>query len=106
MPEHRIIEAGQDLYQKWVAPEILDFPGGIFYHPDFILSASQVLNLEFNPLIYISSNKLSGFANLLTGKKYGVKTALIPPLFQYYGPVALGEDEEIFHELIEYINNN
>jgi len=106
LPEHKIIEANQDLYRKWVTPDLIDIPGGIFYQPDFLLAASQILDLEFNPLICIISEKLAGLANLLTGKKYGVKTALIPPLFQYYGPVSLSENDNIIHEFIQYINNN
>jgi len=45
-------------------------------------------------------------ANLLASKKYGIKTALIPPLFQYYGPISPANDEESIYELIGHINNN
>jgi len=106
LSEHKIIEANQDFYRKWVTPDLIDIPGGIFYHPDFLLAASRILGLKFNPLICFTSNKLTGIANLLTGEKYSVKTALIPSLFQYYGPVSLVKDEDIMNELIEHINNN
>lgn len=94
------------MYKKWITPDFLDFPGGIFYQPDFLLAASRKLGLHFNPLICVTSNKLTGIANLLTRKKYGIRTALIPPLFQYYGPISLGNEEEIIDELIRHINNN
>jgi hypothetical protein len=105
LPEYKIIEADQDLYRKWVTPDLIDFSGGVFYNPDFLLTASQILDLNFDPLLCIDSEKLAGLANLITGKKYGVKTALIPPYFQYYGPVSLRGDEDVFHKLIQQINN-
>ena len=44
--------------------------------------------------------------NLLTGHKLIFKTALIPTLFQYYGPVGFDINKEVNEQMIKYAADN
>ncbi|OQX92540.1 MAG: hypothetical protein B6D58_02325 [candidate division Zixibacteria bacterium 4484_95] len=105
MPELEIIKADKTQYRNWVTSEQLDFSGSIFYHPDFLEVAADILNLQFKPLICLSSGKLTGIVNLLIGNRFNVKTALIPRLFQYYGPVAIAGNTDVFEYVTKTIEN-
>ena len=103
MTQNQTIKASEDQYRSKVTPDILDFPGSIFYHSDFLTTASKILNLKFQPLLCISNEELTGIANTFTANRFNVKTAFIPNLFQYYGPITLKPDERIFEYIDEAI---
>jgi hypothetical protein len=105
LPELEIIKADKAQYRKWVTPDQLDFSGSIFYHPDYLESASDILNLQFKPLVCLSTGVLTGIANLLIGGRFNIKTALIPRLFQYYGPVAITGNANVFKCVTKAIEN-
>ena len=88
-----------------VTSDALDFPGSIFYEPGFLETASQIQQLDFKPVIVLENNRVVGIANYLIGGKKGVKIAAIPRLFQYFGPVVLIDDSQIYHRLIEPLGN-
>jgi hypothetical protein len=95
-----IIKADTELYRSHVTDEVLDFPGSIFYHPDFLLTAAEILKLQFQPYLCFCSGKLAGFANTFRGGKLKIRTCAIPRLFQYYGPVATDDAEQVLHMMI------
>ncbi len=99
MSDCEIIFPERDRYRKLVTPELLDFPGSVFYEPIFLITAAEVLNLEFEPAIAIRDNKVIGLANFLIGKRAGIRSASIPRLFQYYGPIGLGDDPGTANDL-------
>ncbi|MCP4583346.1 MAG: GNAT family N-acetyltransferase [candidate division Zixibacteria bacterium] len=105
MPEYNIIKADQEHYRRWISPGCLDFPGSVFYHPDFLVAASGILNLDFSPLICFDDKSPVGIANTLAGGKYNVKTAMIPRFFQYYGPVALSSGPGIYKALFKALEH-
>ena len=106
MPRFEIIEADYERYKKSVSPEVLSFPGSIFYHPDFLLAASVHLGLQFRPLLCYRSGSLCGIANLLSRKRGRINSASIPQLFQYYGLKTLGDQPDLFEELERTLVDN
>lgn len=105
MPEFESIKVDKARYRSWVTPDRLGFSGSIFYHPDFLEIAADILDLQYKPLLCLSSGKLIGMANLLIGGRLSVKTALIPKLFQYYGPVTITDEAGVFECVINTIKN-
>jgi len=93
-------------YRSQVTSGTLDFSGSIFYHPDFLKVASEILNLTFQPVICHASGELAGIANIFTSGKFNVKTAIIPRLFQYYGPISLTSVNGIFESVCKVIKND
>jgi len=89
-----------------IATDKLDFPGSIFYQPDFLITASEILNLDFQPYVCFASDILTGMANILLGGKFNIRTAIIPTFFQYYGPISLPEDKAVLKYLYESIQND
>jgi hypothetical protein len=61
--------------------------GGIFHHPSFVNSASQILGLRGESSIINIADKPVGSANLLYGRNTIFHTITIPQLFQYFGPI-------------------
>jgi hypothetical protein len=101
LADHGIIKVNPDQYRKLVTPDILDFEGSIFYEPEFLITAAEMLRLKFDAYLCIKNEKVLGLANYLVGGKAGIKIAAIPSLFQYFGPVVLDNDPVLFGELIE-----
>ena len=106
MLEFKAIKVDEHQYRNQVTSETLDFHGSIFYHPDFLKTASDLLNLKFQPLICYASGELAGIANLFISSRFNVKTAIIPHLFQYYGPVTLASEGSIFESVYRAIKND
>jgi hypothetical protein len=105
LPEYHTIQPNRDDYRRLVTSDALDFPGSIFYEPDFLETASQIQKLDFKPVIVMQNDRVVGLANYLIGGKRGVKVAAIPRLFQYFGPIALIDDQDIYYHLIEPLEN-
>lgn len=106
MTDYEIISPDPDQYRKLITSDILDFPGSVFYEPEFLIASASILNLDFRPALTLLSDKVTGISNYLIGDKAGVKIALIPKMFQYYGPVNLVDDPEIFNLLVEPLLRN
>jgi hypothetical protein len=96
LSEYEIIKADYERYKNSVTPEILSFPGSIFYHPHFLQVASIQLELQFRPLLFYQQGELCGIANLLAREKLNVKSASIPQFFQYFGLRSIGDRAGLF----------
>jgi hypothetical protein len=106
LPELKTIKADYNQYRLLVKDEHLNFPGSVFYHPDFLAIAADVLNLEYEPLIIYRGDDIIGLANILKGGRFGVKGLLIPSLFQYFGPVIFSDDKDAFRTIIKAIEQD
>lgn len=106
MSHYEIIEADYEQYKRLINADVLNFPGSVFYHPDFLQVSSEVLKLHFSPLICLESGKVVGLMNLLLGRRFMFRTALIPKLFQYYGPYSLTGNPEVCSRLISFIERH
>lgn len=100
MPDYDIIEADYKNYNRLINDDILDFRGAVFYHPEFLRISAEILGLEFSPLVCLRDDQVVGLMNLLAGRRSIFKTALIPTLFQYFGPVSLTINTEINKRMI------
>lgn len=90
-------------YRELVSPQVLDFPGSVFYEPNFLDYASYFLKLDLKPVLCLANKQVVGLANYLVGGRLTIKTALIPRLFQYFGPVSLRDDPDIITGLADYL---
>jgi len=106
LPDYDIIEADYEKYNRQINDDILDFRGAVFYHPDFLRISAEILGLEFSPLICYREEKIVGLVNLLTGHRSIFKTALIPTLFQYFGPISFIKNSEVNEQMIKYAADN
>lgn len=61
--------------------------GGVFWHPVFVSSARDLLGLRGVASKIDLGGETIGAANLLYRELAGVRSASIPLLFQYYGPL-------------------
>ena len=95
-------KTGFELYRHLVTSQILDFPGSVFYHPQFLQIAADILNLELRPAAFFMDDRLVGIANFMLNRRYGVNNYLIPKLFQYYGPATLDENIDLLPAVNSY----
>lgn len=101
MSDYDLISPGPDEYRKLVTPQILNFPGSVFYEPGFLVTLADIQNLEFAPIIALKGNRIVGLANLLIRRRAGIKSSSIPTLIQYYGPVNLTDEIDVTGLIIE-----
>jgi len=87
LADYEIISPDANQYRKLVKSGVLDFPGSVFYEPEFLVTTSEVLNLEFKPILILQNNNILGIANHLISQRAGIRQSSIPRLIQYYGPV-------------------
>ena len=105
MRKLKIIQVDIPQYRSLVTAGTLDFPGSVFYHPDFLEISAAVTGLLFQPVLCFDKDELVGLANILSGGKYGFKTVMIPPFFQYFGPVSFSEKQDVFKHLLDFISS-
>jgi hypothetical protein len=82
--------------------------GGVFYHPDFVKPACEILGLTGAPSYITSDKEKIGALNLLLGKRSVFRSATLPLLFQYFGPLffeksPIGETLEAFENYLSPI---
>ena len=68
--------------------------GGIFYYPQFVKPSARALNLRGESYLLESDGKFICALNLLLRNRKWVRAATIPLLFQYFGPLPIGESLE------------
>jgi len=88
-----------------VSEELLSFPGSVFYNPEFLRIAAEMLELQPCPLVFIKENRVAALANFMLNIKYGINTMTIPKLFQYYGPARLEPDSRVINTMEKYLEH-
>jgi len=81
--------------------------GGVFYHPVFLKTAAEVLNLE-KASFYINVGDIAvGAVNLLYQDRRIIKAATIPHLFQYFGVLFFSQAHEkaLIADIIRKLEN-